>query len=250
MKALITGASSGLGRDMAKLLSQMGAEVFLVARRADRLAQLEEELPGKATSIVLDISHKQNCIALYKRMEAEHIDVLINNAGFGDYGEFDQTDLSKELQMIQTNIIALHVLTKLFLKDFKRRNHGRILNVASSAAFLPGPLMATYYATKSYVLRLSLGIAKELQKSNSKVSISVLCPGPVQTEFDQVANIAFLMKGMRCEHVAACAIEGVMKRKLIILPGLLMKAGYVCSKVLPDRVLMECSYHIQHHKNH
>lgn len=249
MKALITGASSGIGKDMACILSRMGVEVFLVARRGQRLLELQTELPSKSTVIVLDISSKKNCVALYKRMEKENIDLLINNAGFGDYGEFDKTQLTKEIQMINTNVIALHILTKLFLKDFKKRNHGRILNVASSAAFLPGPLMATYYASKSYVLRLSMGIAKELKKSKSKVSISVLCPGPVQTEFDQVANVSFLMKGKTSEEVAAYAIEGTMKNKLIIIPGMLMKAGYFCTKVFPNQVLMECSYHIQHKKN-
>ena len=250
MKALITGASSGIGRDMARVLGNLGIELFLVARRGNRLQELKDELDVPVNVIVLDISKKENCILLHQRLKQEQIDILINNAGFGDYGEFDQTKLSKELAMIDTNITAVHMLTKLFLKDFKKRNSGYILNVASSAAFLPGPLMATYYATKSYVLRLSMSIYKELKKSGSRVSVSVLCPGPVKTEFDKVANVKFLMEGTSSAEVAAAAIEGMFKEKLLIIPGILMKLGYACTRMFPNAVLMECSYHIQHRKNH
>ena len=249
MKALITGASSGIGREIARAAASLGMELFLVARRGDRLQELKDELDVSVTILIVDLSKTENCIALYERLKKEHIDLLVNNAGFGDYGPFEKTSLHKDLDMISTNITAVHTLTKLFLEDFKQRNTGRILNVASSAAFLPGPLMATYYATKSYVLRLSMGIYKELKKDQSKVSISVLCPGPVQTEFDKIANVSFLMKGMRSEEVAAIALEGAMKRKLLIIPGYLMKSGYYLTRIMPDAVLMECSYHIQHRKN-
>lgn len=250
MKALITGASSGIGRDMARVLANMGVELYLVARRAQRLEELKEELDVPVHTMVLDLSKKQTCILLYERLKNEQIDILINNAGLGDYGNFDETKLSKDITMIDTNITALHILTKLFLKDFKKRDSGYILNVASSAAFLPGPLMATYYATKSYVLRLSMAIHKELKKAGSHVSISVLCPGPVKTEFDQVANVAFLMDGMSSEKAAAIAIQGMFCHHLLIVPGILMKISRIACRMLPDALLMECSYHIQHHKNH
>ena len=148
MKALITGASSGIGRDMARVLAKAKVDLILVARRKERLMELKKELPVHVTVVVLDVSKRENCEALYQRFVHEPIDILINNAGFGDYGEFHETELDKDLQMVQTNIQAVHILTKLFLKDFIRRDKGYILNVASSAAFLPGPLMATYYATK------------------------------------------------------------------------------------------------------
>ena len=250
MKALITGASSGIGRDMARELAQRGCDLILVARRGYRLQELKQILPVHVEIIVADLSKEEECRAVYERVKHESIDILINNAGFGDFGEFTDTDLDKELQMIRTNITAVHILTKLFLKDFVKRDKGRILNVASSAAFLAGPLMSTYYATKSYVLRLSMGIYKELQKRGSHVSISILCPGPVRTEFDTVANVKFLMRGKDSREIAATAVQGMMERKLIIIPGLLMKTSYILTKCMPNAILLESSYHIQHRKNH
>lgn len=249
MKALITGASSGIGRDMARYLADMEVDLILVARRGERLEALKAQLPVHVDIFCVDIAKKSNCEALYARVKQEHIDILINNAGFGDFGTFDESDLDKELQMIHTNIQAVHILTKLFLKDFIKEDRGYILNVASSAAFLPGPLMATYYATKSYVLRLSMGIYKELQKKHSHVSISVLCPGPVQTEFDEVANVNFMLKGKSSEQVAKKAIQEMFQRKLLIIPGIMMKGSYLLTKIMPNALIMECSYHIQHRKN-
>ena len=249
MKALITGASSGIGKEMAKELAKRGCDLVLVARRGDRLRSLKQELSVNVDIIVADLSKECECRAVYERVKYDGVDILINNAGFGDFGEFDETDLDKELQMIHTNIEAVHILTKLFLKDFVKNDKGMILNVASSAAFLPGPLMATYYATKSYVLRLSMGIYKELKKKGSMVSISVLCPGPVRTEFDKVANVKFMMRGKKSKRVAIDALEGMMARKLLIIPGALMKVSYFLTMFMPNEVLMECSYHIQRRKN-
>ncbi|MEF9967957.1 MAG: SDR family NAD(P)-dependent oxidoreductase [Longicatena sp.] len=249
MKALITGASSGIGRDMAIVLANMGVDLVLVARRGERLQQLKEALPVHVEIFCVDISEKENCFALYQRVKDDNINILINNAGFGDFGEFKKTSLDKDLQMIKTNIQAVHILTKLFLKDFVKKDDGYILNVASSAAFLPGPLMATYYATKSYVLRLSMAISKELKKRRSNVSISILCPGPVQTEFNNVANVNFLMNGKKSEDVANQAISGMFMKKLLIIPGALMKTSYYLTKILPNNIQMEFSYRIQHRKN-
>ncbi|MEG0360745.1 MAG: SDR family NAD(P)-dependent oxidoreductase [Longicatena sp.] len=249
MKALITGASSGIGRDMAIVLANMGVDLVLVARRGERLQQLKEALPVHVEIFCVDISEKENCFALYQRVKDDNINILINNAGFGDFGEFKKTSLDKDLQMIKTNIQAVHILTKLFLKDFVKKDDGYILNVASSAAFLPGPLMATYYATKSYVLRLSMAISKEFKKRRSNVSISILCPGPVQTEFNNVANVNFLMNGKKSEDVANQAISRMFMKKLLIIPGALMKTSYYLTKILPNNIQMEFSYRIQHRKN-
>lgn len=249
MKALITGASSGIGRDMARELATLHIDLFLVARRVDRLLELKEELDVNVTVIGLDISDQDQCMMLYQRCKGEEIDILINNAGLGDYGLFDETDLEKDMQMIDTNLKALHILTKLFLKDFKAQNKGYILNVASSAAFLPGPLMATYYASKSYVLRLSMGIWKELKKSKSQVSISVLCPGPVKTEFDKIANVHFMLAGKESKQVAHVALRGMWNQQLLIIPGFLMQVSYYMTKCMPNKILMSASYHIQKRKN-
>ena len=191
MKALITGASSGIGRDMARVLSDMGYDLILVARRKDKLEKLKKQLSTDVKIICLDVSSTYNCTKLYNKVKDEDIDILINNAGFGKFGEFNDIKLDDELGMIDVNIKAVHILTKLFLNDFVARNKGYILNVASSAAFQPGPLMATYYSTKAYVLHLTEAIYEELRKNNSNVWISVLCPGPVNTEFYKVAKVRF-----------------------------------------------------------
>ena len=184
MKALITGASSGIGRDFAHVLGSMGCELILVARRENRMEELRNELPVPVQIICADLSSERECFALYEQVREEHIDILINNAGFGVFGAFQETDLTEELKLIDTNIRAVHILTKLFLKDFTARDAGYLLNVSSASAFAPGPLMAAYYASKVYVLHLTLAIWKELRRQNSRVSISALCPGPVNTEFD------------------------------------------------------------------
>ncbi len=159
MRALITGASSGIGRDIAKELSQKGYDLILVARNLEKLNEVKEKLETNIETVSMDISNPENCKQLYEKYK--DIDILVNNAGFGDCGYFDKTNLEKELQMINTNIVAYHVLTKLYLKDMKAKNSGKILNVASIAGFMPGPLMATYYSTKAYVVRLSEAIREE-----------------------------------------------------------------------------------------
>ena len=162
MKALITGASSGIGRDMARYLAELGYDLIIVARRKDLLEQLKKDLKTEVKIVCMDISNLENSRQLFE--ENKEIDILINNAGFGDFGKFDETDLQKELSMIDTNIKSLHTLTKLYLPEMKKKNTGHILNVASIAGFMAGPLMATYYATKNYVVSLSKAIQKELKK--------------------------------------------------------------------------------------
>ncbi len=250
MKALITGASSGLGRDMARVLASYGIDVIIVARRGERLEQLKEELSElvRVTPICMDLSSVQNCRLLYERVKTEDIDILINNAGFGVAGAFIQGDLERELQLIDTNIKALHTLTKLFLKDFVRRDYGYILNVASAAAFTAGPLMATYYASKAYVRNFTLALRKEMAKMHAHVYISALCPGPVATEFQEVAQVKFAIKGKPSALIAKTAIDGLLAQRAQIIPGYLMKASYLACKLLPLSVLLEASYHMQKRK--
>lgn len=247
MKALVTGASSGIGREMAKILSDMGYDLILVARRKKKLEELKKQLTTKVTIINLDISSTYNCMKLYDKVKKEDIDIVINNAGFGLFGEFTETSLDKELDMIDTNIKAVHTLTKLFLKDFKEKDSGYILNVASSAAFLSGPLMSTYYATKGYVLKLTEAIYEELRREDSNVYIGALCPGPVDTEFNDVANVKFSIQSMNCHDVAEYAINQMFKRKLIIIPGWKMKF-IVFSRLLPRKLLLRINYNIQKKK--
>ncbi|MCI5835437.1 MAG: SDR family oxidoreductase [Firmicutes bacterium] len=249
MKALITGASSGIGRDMARILSSNGYDLILVARRKDKLEALKKELQAEVSIICMDISSTFNCMKLYNKVKKENIDILINNAGFGLFGEFNSTNLDKELDMIDVNIKSLHTLTKLFLNDFVKKDSGYILNVASSAAFLPGPLMATYYATKAYVLRLTSSINEELRRNKSNVYIGVLCPGPVNTEFNSVAGVKFSIKSLESYDVAEYAIKKMLKKKRIIIPGISIKLGTFFTRFLPISLQARISYNIQKKKS-
>lgn len=244
MRALVTGASSGMGRDMARLLSEMGYDVILTARRRERLEKLAEELPGKTEILCFDLSKTEDCYALYEA--AGEIDVLINNAGFGVFGDFLETDLEQELKMLAVNSRAMHILTKLFIRDFVRRDRGYILNVASAAGFMPGgPLLDGYYASKAYTLNLTRSVAKGLKKRKSHVVVSALCPGPVKTEFEEVAGVDFTPIGKKSESVARYALKKLFDGKTVIVPGLAFKLGRFLTRFLPDCALLSLAYVIQ-----
>ena len=248
MKALITGASSGIGLEMAKILAKKNYDLILVSKDKEKLQKVKEKLGEKVKIIVADLSVESKLKEVYVLCKNENIDILINNAGFGDVGKFYETDLSKEMDMINVNIRALHVLTKLFLKDFRKRNSGYILNVASMAAFSPGPLMATYYATKSYVLKLTTSIYEELRREKSNVVISALCPGPVKTNFDKVANVKFSIKQMDSKFVAEYGLIEMFNRKLIIIPGFKMKVVNFFAKIAPTKLAARIAYNVQKKK--
>lgn len=248
MKALVTGASSGIGLEMSKYLDSLGYEVILVARDKEKLEAAAKMLKHKPKIIVMDISQIEDIKSLYVLVKNDDIDILVNNAGFGLCGNFTETDLSKELNMIDLNIKSVHVLTKLFLKDMKRKNKGYILNVASSAAFQSGPLMATYYSTKSYVYRLTEAINYELKKEKSNVQVSCLCPGPVDTNFFDVADVKFSVKPLKASYVAKYAIDKLLKRKMLIIPGIKMKLAKQLGRLASDKMLMRITYKIQKKK--
>ena len=248
MKALVTGASSGIGLEMARYLDSLGYELILVARNKEKLELLAKNLNHKAKIIVMDLKNTEDIKSLYVLVKNDDIDVLVNNAGFGAYGNFNETDLTTELEMIDVNIKAYHILTKLFLKDMKKKDKGYILNVASSAAFAPGPLMATYYATKSYVYRLTEAIWYELKKQKSNVHVSVLCPGPVSTNFNKVAGVKFNVKPLSSKYVAKYAIDKALKGKLLIIPGTKMKLAKFFGRFISDKSLMHFTYKAQKRK--
>ena len=254
MIALVTGASSGIGRDMARYLNNLGYDLIITARDSNKLEELKRELNAKndriVDIIVKDLAKTEECISLYNEIKEkyEFVDVVINNAGFGLCGKFCDTSLEKELSMIDTNIKAVHILTKLFLKDMVEKDEGRILNVSSIAGFMPGPLMATYYSTKNYVLRLTQAIKEELNKSKSNVKISVLCPGPVNTNFNNVANVKFALKGLSSEYVAKYAIDKMLKNKSVIVVGWKIKVARFLSKISPDTIVAKVCYHMQRRK--
>ena len=247
MKALITGASNGLGRDFAIKLSNIGYDVILVARSKNKLDELKKEIKTNCDIEVMDLSIKDNVYKLYDKYK-NSIDLLINNAGFGEAGLFTETSLDNELNMIDLNVITYHILTKLFLKDFVKKDSGKILNVASSAAFEPGPLMATYYATKSYVYQLTEALYYEEKVKNKNIGISVLCPGPVDTNFNNVAGVHFGVKPLDSKYVAEYAIEKMLKKKMLIIPGTKMKLAKFFSRFVSDKTLLKMTYKIQKKK--
>ena len=276
MWALVTGASSGIGRDMARYLYlSLGYNLIIVARNEDKLLELKQELESKLQGekqnqenskndnanieknkninreiivIKADWSYLADINNIVEKTKNIDVDLLVNNAGFGVFGNFTTTNLEKEVNLINTNITAVHILTKVFLNKMKSKNKGHILNVASIAGMEPGPLMAAYYASKAYVIRLSRAINKELRKEKSNIKISILCPGPVDTNFNNVANVVFKAPSMPSEKVAKYGIDKTLKGKLIIVPGFLNKCVRFFSKILPDAILEEVAYHIQRRK--
>lgn len=256
MISLITGASSGIGRDMAFEFADRGYDLILVARSFDRLKEVKNEIIkkyDKCNVLIMkcDVSNVESVKNLYNNIQKEfgNIDVLVNNAGFGDCGKFYETDLEKDISMINTNILGLHVLTKLFLRDMVKVNKGYILNIASIAGFMPGPLMATYYSTKAYVVRLTRAIAKELKVVNSKVRIAAFCPGPVNTEFNKNANVIFSLKGQSSSDVAKIGVNGLFKsNKVVYFSSILIRIVACLAKIMPESFMANQAYRTQKRK--
>ncbi len=254
MIALVTGASSGIGKDIAKELAKRGYNLIIVARNKEALKEVQSNLKKEYNINVdiraMDLIDRDGCRNLYKDIKKQYnfIDVVINNAGFGTCGEFTQTDLDKELGMIDTNISAVHILTKLFLKDMVNKDKGYIMNVSSIAGFMPGPLMATYYSTKAYVLRFTQSIQQELRMKKSNVKVSVLCPGPVKTNFQKVADVKFNITETKSSDVAKIAIRKMFKDKKVIFTQFHIRLTSIFSKILPDRFMAFCCYFVQKRK--
>lgn len=247
--AVITGASAGIGMEFAKILAQRGYALILVARRKERLQKLTATLNTACEIITADLEKEEACYDLIKHLQDKKIEIFINNAGFGDCGLFLDTDLEKEINMVQLNIKAVHILTKLMLRKMQEENAGYILNVASSAGLIPaGPFMSTYYATKAYVASLTRGVAEELRQSGSNVYVGCLCPGPVATEFNSVANVEFALKGISPQYCAKYALEQMAKRKVVIIPTLQMKMAMTFGRFLPSTLYVRIAAHQQKKK--
>ena len=245
MKALITGATSGIGRDIARYLASKKIELILVGRNTNSLNSLKKELMTKVSTYQIDLNNDIDINKLLNIIKSESIDILINGAGFGYCDYFSHYNYAKDVDMINTNMKAFHIIFKETLSMMEKKNAGYILNIASFAGFVPGPMMATYYATKSYVLRLSEAVAYEEKKKNSNVSISILCPGPVKTNFESVANVNFHMKALESEYVAKYAIDKMFKKKLVIIPGVRMKISKLLLKIVPKRIQLFIFYRMQ-----
>ena len=253
--ALVTGASSGIGKEISISLAKRGFDIIAVARDKKKLNEFKRELEDEYENVKvyvkdLDVTNRAGVIELYKyvKREFKHITVLVNNAGFGKFGYFTDTKLDDETKMIDTNVVALHMLTKLFLKEFVKDDYGYILNVASIAGFMPGPLMATYYATKNYVVRLTQAIRYELKKQKSNVVISCLCPGPTKSNFFKVADVKFLIKEADTHLVAEAGVNRMFKKKLLIFPEFSIRCAKSLAKVLPDNLVARYCYKVQKKK--
>lgn len=249
MIALITGATSGLGYEFAKQLSQVGYDLILTSRNASELRRISNEFNTKVYTVALDLSLSSNCFKLYEYAKKYNIDLLINCAGFGLLGQFSDTSISTELNMIDLNIKKYHILTKLFLCDMIKNNKGTILNVSSSAAFQPGPLFSTYYATKSYVYSLTMAIYEELRRHDSKVHLHVLCPGPISTRFNIRAGVSNDLKSMSSKEVVKYTLKCMNKNKLLIIPGVRIKFGVFLTRFVSRKTLLKIMYNIQNKKN-
>lgn len=244
MRALITGASSGIGRDIAKELARRGYDIVIVARSEDKLNELKNEINNvKVEVIPMDISNLDNCKELYNKVG--YVEILVNNAGFGLFGKFNTTDIDREMEMVDLNVKSLHYLTKLFLKDMVEKDKGYILNVASIAGHLPGPFMSTYYATKHYVFNLSESINEELKKDRSHVRVGTLNPGPVETNFNKVANVKFNLSSLTSEYVAKYTVDRMLKGKTDITPGFGVRCTRFFAKVVPDTLMAKIVYNTQ-----
>jgi hypothetical protein len=250
--AVITGASSGIGLEFAIQLAGEGYPLILVSRRKERLEGVAWTLrkygvPVKV--IAADLSKKSECYRLMSEIADKKIGIFINNAGFGDCGCFLETDEKKELAMIDLNVKALHLLTKLVIRKMDYQEGGYLLNVASSAGLMPaGPYMATYYATKAYVASLTRAIARELEEIGSNVYIGALCPGPVDTAFNYVANVEFALPGISAEECVAYAIRQMKRRKTVIVPTLSMKAATTLGRLIPPDLSIRLTGHQQKKK--
>ena len=238
MMVLITGASSGIGTEFARAFSKKGCKLILVARRADRLHALAAELGTPCEVLPADLSEEKEVLRIAELTKDQKVDVLINCAGFGLLGAETAVDLAEELNMIDVNIRAVHILTKIFLEQMIARNSGAILNVASSAGLLPaGPYLNTYYATKAYVASFTQGLAAELEDMKRNVYVAALCPGPVNTEFTAVARGSQWDNGIYAEKCVSYAMKQMEKGKRVIVPGFSVRAGLFFSRFLSKKAI-------------
>lgn len=238
MKALITGGTSGIGLCIADELLKRGYEVKVISRKEGDLPSLGKKYPnGKIDFASYDLAKEEECYRLLNDTKEEDYDLFVNNAGYGDIGRITETSLEKEVNMLKLNDIATLILVKSYLLRFIEKGKGRVLTVASAAAFGVAPYMNVYYASKAFVYSLAHGYYRELKDMKSKVTISVLCPGPVKTRFEEVANAKFNISSLQADKVAAYAVKKTLKGKLEIVPGFKIKCGHVFAHFVPKKFI-------------
>ncbi len=248
MKALITGATGGLGKAFAQELAANGWQLYLCGQNEKKLRALAEEMPKGTRFFQVDLSKREGCLALYEAVKEEDVDFVIHNAAIGCYGHFAEHTLAEEERLFALDAQSVLLLTKCFLNDFVARDWGWILNVSSTAGFAPGPLMSGYYAAKSYVLRLTEGIHEELRRADSHVTVSVFCPGPIETEFTRRAGGQRGLPGMDAQKAARQALRGLFQGKCVIYPGVTERLTRLAQRLLPDESLLRLNYQLQRTK--
>lgn len=254
---LITGASGGIGYDIARLAAADGTNLVLVARSADKLNRISEELrknySSQVVTIAVDLSEESGVNSLISEIESGNItiDALVNNAGFGDFGDFAKADLPKNMEMIRLNISAITRLSHFALQAMLKTKHGKIMNVASTAAFMPGPGMAVYYASKAYVLSFSEALTRELKGTG--ITVTTLCPGPTDTSFAAAAGLGKsllhrMLPPATSAEVAKAGYKAMMNGKTVVIPGIMNKLSTIAPRFSPRSMVRNLIYNI--HKNH
>ena len=249
MYALITGASSGIGFECAKILAEKGYDLIITARSIDKLNKLSEEIKSTYSKdvviIPLDISKRENVIDLFNKTKDYKIEVVINNAGLGKVGMFNEITDDEDTNMIDINVTAMHLILKHYADVL---DNAYILTVASVASFCPGPKMATYYATKNYIRSYAEALRYELKKMKKNVSITILAPGPVNTNFNDTANVTFTLKGVAADKCANYAIKRMFKKKKFATPKLTVRWATRFMRILPHKTSMRICYKSQSKK--
>lgn len=254
---LITGASGGIGLELSKHFAKNGYDPVLVARSTDKLKGLKDDLSSqfgvKVIIISKDLSDSKAPQEIYEELkkEAVNIDILVNNAGFGGAGKFSETSLKRELDIMTVNMAVPVVLTKFFLPGMLERKKGKILNVASTAAFVPGPFMSIYYATKAFVLSFSEALTNELKGTG--VTVTALCPGPTSTGFQKEANVEssrlFSFNVSNAEDVARAGYKALMKNKAVVIPGIFNKLLIQSARFAPRKEVTAIARWMQENRN-
>ena len=257
MYALVTGASAGIGMEIARDLAARGYDLILTARRQERLQKVRSQILNryperKILVIPADLSKREECMRLFEtacaQAGSENIEFVANNAGMGVYGLFLETDLEKELTLIDLNVTSVHILSKLFLREMVKNGRGVLMNVGSCAGFTSGPTFSSYYASKNYVVRLTEAIHEELRQAGSPVKVSCLCPGPVDTAFNDNSGVTVSGKQITARQAAREGVDGALAGKMLVIPGTKMKLVTVGSHLLGEHLSTVINYHIQKKK--